>query len=117
MALVRNPDGTVKKDSNGHPIAYVSEAQALHKKAWDTRRRAQKEARIAREEAAAKRSPEKQIRRLNDLFGVDKGAKKERAKLVLRIGKRDGKTKTNASKKEETPRVRKRNSKKKKKKE
>jgi hypothetical protein len=56
------------------------------KKVWAKRTKQQKRDAIkAIEEAAKKRTPEEQLHRLDQKFGVGLGAKKERAKLLQRI--------------------------------
>jgi len=60
---------------------------AEHRRKWRERRAAKAERLNARQEAAAKRTPQEQLKRLDMMFGKGKGATKERAKLAARINK------------------------------
>jgi hypothetical protein len=62
------------------------------------KKRKQDEA-IMRESTRSKRSPLQQLKRLDGMFGKDKGAKKERAKLTALIIEQVNKKKNNTSSK------------------
>lgn len=63
----------------------TNEAHLKARAIREARVQEQMEAFEEREEAARKRTPQEQLKRLNDMFGVGQGAKKERAKLARRI--------------------------------
>lgn len=52
---------------------------------------------------SSNRTPEEQLKRLDDMFGVGKGAQKEREKLAKRIGDRDIKAESLKEEKAESP--------------
>ena len=52
---------------------------------WDAKEKAKLDTVMENQIAREARSPEQQIQRLDKMFGVGKGAKKERAKLAKQI--------------------------------
>lgn len=81
MALMRNKDNTIKKDMNGNPISFVSEAQANARQRYDQRRAEKRAREQKRDEEASHRSPLVQLGRLDERLGTGIGATKERAKI------------------------------------
>lgn len=71
------------KDKNGNTT--TTPAQIEHKARWDARQKAKQLGEMERIAAAAHRSPQDQLKRLDQILGVGVGAARERARLTAKI--------------------------------